>query len=154
MRLMTGLLAGQSFSSELIGDSSLMKRPMERAASPLRLMGAQIETLGGKPPVKVSPSSDLHGIRYELPVASAQVKSSVLLAGLYAKGATEVIEPAVTRDHTERMLLGFGCAVEAAHGHIKLEPPDRLKACSLEVPAIFPPPLFSWWPARSVAAAD
>jgi 3-phosphoshikimate 1-carboxyvinyltransferase len=137
MRLMTGLLAGQSFSSELIGDSSLMKRPMERAASPLRLMGAQIETLGGKPPVKVSPSSDLHGIRYELPVASAQVKSSVLLAGLYAKGKTEVIEPAVTRDHTERMLLGFGCAVDAAHGRITLEPPDRLQACSLEVPGDF-----------------
>jgi 3-phosphoshikimate 1-carboxyvinyltransferase len=74
MRLMTGLLAGQPFASELIGDSSLMKRPMERAATPLRSMGAQIETLGGKPPVKITPSSGLQGIRYELPVASAQVK--------------------------------------------------------------------------------
>lgn len=137
MRLMTGLLAGQAFASELIGDSSLMKRPMERAAAPLRLMGAKIETLGGKPPVKVSPATDLQGIRYELPVASAQVKSSVLLAGLYAKGATEVIEPAVTRDHTERMLLGFGCSVDAAQGHIKLTPPSRLSACSLEVPGDF-----------------
>lgn len=137
MRLMTGLLAGQSFSSELIGDSSLMKRPMERAAAPLRLMGAKIETLGGKPPVKISPSHELHGIRYELPVASAQVKSSVLLAGLCATGVTEVIEPAVTRDHTERMLLGFGCSVDAAQGHIKLTPPARLSACSLDVPGDF-----------------
>jgi len=137
MRLMTGLLAGQPFASELIGDASLMKRPMERAAAPLRLMGAKIETLGGKPPVKISPSNDLRGIRYELPVASAQVKSAVLLAGLYAKGATEVIEPAVTRDHTERMLLGFGCSVDAAHGMIKLEPPERLQSCSLEVPGDF-----------------
>jgi 3-phosphoshikimate 1-carboxyvinyltransferase len=137
MRLMTGLLAGQAFPSELIGDASLMKRPMERAAAPLRLMGANVVTLGGKPPVKISPSSDLRGIRYELPVASAQVKSAVLLAGLYAKGTTEVIEPAVTRDHTERMLLGFGGTVDAAHGHIKLTPPSRLQACSLEVPGDF-----------------
>jgi 3-phosphoshikimate 1-carboxyvinyltransferase len=137
MRLMTGLLAGQPFASELIGDSSLMKRPMERAATPLRSMGAQIETLGGKPPVRITPSSGLQGIRYELPVASAQVKSAVLLAGLYASGTTEVIEPAVTRDHTERMLLGFGCAVDAAHGHIKLTPPSALRACSLEVPGDF-----------------
>lgn len=137
MRLMTGLLSGQGFPSELIGDSSLMKRPMERAATPLRLMGAKIETLGGKPPVKIAPADVLRGIRYELPVASAQVKSSVLLAGLYAKGETEVIEPAVTRDHTERMLVGFGCSVDAAHGHVKLEPPTRLDACSLEVPGDF-----------------
>jgi 3-phosphoshikimate 1-carboxyvinyltransferase len=137
MRLMTGLLSGQSFASELIGDASLMKRPMERAAAPLRLMGANIETLAGKPPVKISPSSGLKGIRYELPVASAQVKSAVLLAGLYANGTTEVIEPAVTRDHTERMLIGFGCSVDSANGHIKLEPPARLEACSLEVPGDF-----------------
>jgi 3-phosphoshikimate 1-carboxyvinyltransferase len=137
MRLMTGLLSGQSFASELIGDSSLMKRPMERAAAPLRLMGAKIETQGGKPPVKISPSTNLHGIRYELPVASAQVKSSVLLAGLYATGVTEVIEPAVTRDHTERMLVGFGCSIDAANGHVRLEPPARLQACSLEVPGDF-----------------
>lgn len=137
MRLMTGLLSGQSFATELIGDSSLMKRPMERAAAPLRLMGARIETLAGRPPVKISPATDLRAIRYELPVASAQVKSSVLLAGLYAKGVTEVIEPAVTRDHTERMLVGFGCSVDAADGHIRLEPPTRLEACSLEVPGDF-----------------
>jgi 3-phosphoshikimate 1-carboxyvinyltransferase len=137
MRLMTGLLAGQSFDSELIGDSSLMQRPMERAAVPLRKMGAQIATLNGKPPVRITGVPALSAIRYELPVASAQVKSAVLLAGLYAKGATTVVEPAVTRDHTERMLLGFGCAVEAAHGVVTLQPPQRLRACSLEVPGDF-----------------
>lgn len=137
MRLMTGLLSGQNFSTELIGDSSLMKRPMERAAAPLRIMGANIETLDGKPPVKISPATRLRGIRYDLPVASAQVKSAVLLAGLYAEGTTEVVEPAVTRDHTERMLVGFGCSVEAAHGHVRLEPPTRLEACALEVPGDF-----------------
>jgi 3-phosphoshikimate 1-carboxyvinyltransferase len=137
MRLMTGLLSGQTFASELIGDSSLMKRPMERAATPLRLMGAQIETKGGKPPVKIAPANALRGIRYELPVASAQVKSSILLAGLYAQGATEVVEPAITRDHTERMLIGFGGSVDAAQGRIRLEPPTRLEACSLEVPGDF-----------------
>lgn len=137
MRLMTGLLSGQSFDSELIGDSSLMKRPMERAAGPLRLMGARIETNNGKPPVKITGGAQLKGIRYELPVASAQVKSAVLLGGLYASGETIVIEPAVTRDHTERMLQAFGCKVEAAHGEVHLTPPTRLEACSLEVPGDF-----------------
>jgi 3-phosphoshikimate 1-carboxyvinyltransferase len=137
MRLMTGLLSGQSFNSELIGDASLMKRPMERAARPLREMGARIETLGGKPPVKITGGAALQGIRYELPVASAQVKSAILLAGLYARGATTLIEPAVTRDHTERMLIGFGCHVMSSNGEVRLEPPAQLKACSLEVPGDF-----------------
>jgi 3-phosphoshikimate 1-carboxyvinyltransferase len=137
MRLMTGLLAGQSFNSELIGDASLMKRPMERAATPLRLMGARIETNNGKPPVKITGGAHLKGIRYELPVASAQVKSAVLLGGLYASGETTVIEPAVTRDHSERMLQAFGCKVESAHGEVRLAPPTRLEACSLEVPGDF-----------------
>ena len=137
MRLMTGLLSGQSFDSELIGDSSLMRRPMERVAKPLREMGAQIETLDGKPPVRIKGGAKLAGIRYELPVASAQVKSAILLAGLYANGATTVIEPAVTRDHTERMLQSFGCSVSAGHGEVRLTPPTRLEACSLEVPGDF-----------------
>jgi 3-phosphoshikimate 1-carboxyvinyltransferase len=137
MRLMTGLLCGQSFDSELIGDSSLMKRPMERAAKPLRQMGARIETLEGKPPVRIKGGAALSGIRYELPVASAQVKSAILLAGLYASGSTTVIEPAVTRDHTERMLQSFGCEVSAAQGEVCLTPPARLNACSLEVPGDF-----------------
>jgi len=137
MRLMTGLLAGQSFDSELIGDASLMKRPMERAAKPLRQMGAHIATLDGKPPVKITGGAKLSGIRYDLPVASAQVKSAVLLAGLYADGPTTVIEPAVTRDHTERMLLSFGCQVDAVHGEVRVTPPLRLDSCSLEVPGDF-----------------
>lgn len=137
MRLMTGLLSAQRFDSELIGDSSLMQRPMERAATPLRQMGARIQTQGGKPPVRISGGSRLKAIHYALPVASAQVKSAVLLAGLFADGVTTVIEPAVTRDHTERMLLGFGCQVDAAQGEVRLTPPQRLQACSLEVPGDF-----------------
>lgn len=137
MRLMTGLLCGQQFDSELIGDASLMNRPMERAATPLRQMGAKIVTLGGKPPVKISGGAQLNGIHYTLPVASAQVKSAVLLAGLYAKGPTTVVESSVTRDHTERMLQGFGCRVDALGGQVRLDPPTRLQACSLEVPGDF-----------------
>lgn len=137
MRLMTGLLAGQSFDSELIGDASLMQRPMERVAGPLRTMGANIETLNGRAPVKIRGGQKLHGMRYVMPMASAQVKSSVLLAGMYADGATTVTEPAVTRDHTERMLLGFGCDVSAVRGTITLKPPRQLNACSLEIPGDF-----------------
>ena len=137
MRLMTGLLCGQQFDSELVGDSSLMNRPMERAAAPLRQMGAKIATLGGKPPVKIGGGAQLSGIHYALPVPSAQVKSAVLLAGLYAKGPTTVVESAVTRDHTERMLQGFGCRVDALGGQVRLDPPTRLQACSLEVPGDF-----------------
>jgi 3-phosphoshikimate 1-carboxyvinyltransferase len=137
MRLMTGLLAGQAFDSELSGDASLLQRPMERVATPLRQMGGRIETASGKPPVRIRGGASLTGIRYELPVASAQVKSAVLLAGLYAQGQTTVIEPAVTRDHTERMLLSFGCRLDAAHGEIRLTPPQRLEACALEVPGDF-----------------
>jgi len=87
--------------------------------------------------VKIKGNASLTGVRYELPMASAQVKSAVLLAGLYAKGPTTVIEPAVTRDHTERMLLSFGCRVASAHGEVVLNPPAQLQACSLEVPGDF-----------------
>ena len=114
MRLMAGILAGQDFDCELIGDASLSKRPMKRVTDPLRLMGAQIETAdGGTPPLKITGtgSHSLKGIDYVLPMASAQVKSCVLLAGLYAEGTTSALEPAPTRDHTERMLNGFGYPV-------------------------------------------
>lgn len=137
MRLMTGLLAGQSFDSELIGDASLMQRPMERVAMPLRSMGANIETRQGKPPVRIHGGHALRGIDYAMPMASAQVKSAVLLAGLYAGGQTTVTEPAVTRDHTERMLLNFGCPVDAAGGRVKLNAPARLIGCRVDVPADF-----------------
>jgi 3-phosphoshikimate 1-carboxyvinyltransferase len=134
MRLFMGLLSAQPFDSELVGDESLMRRPMERAAKPLREMGAQIETRDGKPPVRIKGGATLHGIRYEMPVASAQVKSAVLLAGLYASGTTTVVEPAVTRDHTERMLQAFGCAVRARDGVVSLEAPRQLQAAQVRVP--------------------
>ncbi|BBP43587.1 3-phosphoshikimate 1-carboxyvinyltransferase [Thiosulfativibrio zosterae] len=112
MRLMAGILAGQDFECELIGDASLSKRPMKRVTDPLRQMGAEIDTAeGGMPPLKLKKGQPLKGIQYTLPMASAQVKSCLILAGLYAEGTTEVIEPAPTRDHTERMLNGFGYAV-------------------------------------------
>ena len=137
MRLMTGLLAGQAFDSVLVGDASLMRRPMERAAIPLRAMGAGIETESGRPPVRIRGGRRLAGFEYALPVASAQVKSAILLAGLYAEGATTVVEPAVTRDHTERMLIGFGADVEADRGTITVRPPASLSATSLTVPGDF-----------------
>ena len=137
MRLFAGLLAGQAFDSELIGDASLMRRPMERVAVPLRLMGARIETSAGRPPVRIAGGAKLHAIHYELPVASAQVKSALLLAGLYAEGTTTIIEPAITRDHSERMLRSFGATLRAADRSIEIEPPAQLHACQLEIPGDF-----------------
>jgi len=137
MRLFLGLLAGQRFTSRLVGDASLSRRPMERVAAPLRSMGARIDTTDGRPPVTVHGGMRLHGIRYQLPVASAQVKSALLLAGLYAQGATELVEPAPTRDHTERMLQGFGVAVERGPRTVRLAGPAQLAACDVAVPADF-----------------
>jgi len=137
MRLMMGLLAGQSFDSTLIGDESLMRRPMERVAAPLRLMGARIETKDGRPPVKIRGTPRLKGIDYRLPVASAQVKSALLLAGLSAAGETQLTEPAPTRDHTERMLGAFGVRVERAGPTIALEGGQPLRGTYLSVPADF-----------------
>jgi len=137
MRLLTGLLAGQSFDSTLIGDASLSKRPMRRVTDPLARMGAQIDTQDGLPPLRVHGGRPLHGIRYELPVASAQVKSALLLAGLYAEGSTEVIEPHPTRDYTERMLAAFGWPIEFSPGYAKLEGGHRLRATDVVVPADF-----------------
>ncbi len=136
MRLLAGLLSAQHFASCLVGDSSLMKRPMLRVADPLRLMGAMIHTgEKGYPPLDIQPSEGLQGIEYELPVASAQVKSSLLLAGLYASGETVVIEPAVTRDHTERMLKAFGYSLNVSGSRISLAGGGHLKACNIEIPA-------------------
>src|SRR6478735_7075531 len=134
MRLFMGLLSAQSFDSVLVGDASLMRRPMERVAKPLRSMGALVETTDGKPPVIIRGGASLRGIHYEMPVASAQVKSAVLLAGLYAAGETTVIEPAVTRDHTERMLQAFGCEVRARDGVVTLAAPQSLQAADIRVP--------------------
>jgi 3-phosphoshikimate 1-carboxyvinyltransferase len=136
MRLLTGLLAGQSFDTVLVGDSSLMKRPMERVATPLRQMGAVIETTDGKPPVRISGGRGLQGADHQLKVASAQVKSAILLAGLYARGGTSVTEPAVTRDHTERMLRAFGVEV-AVEGRRTSLTPGILRGTRIDVPADF-----------------
>jgi 3-phosphoshikimate 1-carboxyvinyltransferase len=137
MRLMMGLLAPQTFDATLIGDASLMRRPMERVAEPLRLMGARLDTHEGRPPVVIHGSPGLRGIEYTLPVASAQVKSALLLAGLAASGRTVLREPAPSRDHTERMLRAFGVQLEERGGVIALEGGQSLRATALEVPADF-----------------
>ncbi len=136
MRLMAGILAGQAFDSELIGDESLSKRPMKRVSDPLGAMGAAIAAAeGGRPPLRIAGGRKLHGIDYQMPVASAQVKSCLLLAGLYAEGETSVTEPAPTRDHTERMLRGFSYAVKTQGARVSLQGGGRLKACDIDVPA-------------------
>ncbi|MBV8403032.1 MAG: 3-phosphoshikimate 1-carboxyvinyltransferase [Gammaproteobacteria bacterium] len=137
MRLMMGLLAPQPFDSTLIGDASLMRRPMERVAEPLRRMGASITTQSGRPPVVVHGTPHLTGITYTLPVASAQVKSALLLAALAARGTTQLTEPAPSRDHTERMLRAFGVELSQHAGVIGLEGGQPLRATSLAVPADF-----------------
>lgn len=137
MRLFMGLLSGQPFDSILVGDSSLMRRPMERAAAPLRLMGAKIETRDGKPPVTIRGNASMKGIDFVMPMASAQVKSAVLLAGLRASGETRVTEPAPTRDHTERMLGGFGVEIHREGATATLRGGQRLRATHIEVPADF-----------------
>ena len=136
MRLFSGLLAAQSFDSELTGDESLSKRPMGRVADPLRAMGAIIETgEGGRPPLKIRGGQTLTGIHYDMPVASAQVKSCLLLAGLYAEGLTSVTEPAPTRDHTERMLEGFGYHVHRDTSTSSVARGGQLTATAIDVPA-------------------
>lgn len=136
MRLMCGLLAGQSFSSTLIGDASLSKRPMKRVIAPLAQMGATIASQDGRAPLAVSPvAGGLKPVHYASPVASAQVKSCVLLAGLYADGVSTVTEPEASRDHTERMLQAFGVKIAAREGYAALRGGQSLKAISIAVPA-------------------
>lgn len=137
LRLMMGLLAAQPFDSTLVGDSSLMKRPMERVAAPLRKMGARIETTDGRPPVVIRGGAVLRAIDFQMPVASAQVKSAVLLAALQASGRTHVHEPAPTRDHTERMLAAFGVEVLRHGNTISMEGGQSLRATALTVPGDF-----------------
>ncbi len=135
MRLFTGLLCGQQFDSVLCGDSSLSGRPMNRVIQPLSRMGAQINSTDGRPPLRIAGGQELRGIDYELPVASAQVKSAVLLAGLYADGSTSVTEPAVTRDHTERMLSSMGVTLNRSGSKISLRGCTTLQAVDVDVPA-------------------
>jgi len=137
MRLFTGLLSAQSFNSRLIGDASLMKRPMERVAKPLREMGADVRTRSGTPPVDIGGGRRLRGIEYTMPVASAQVKSAILLAALYADSATTVIAPAINRDHSERMLGSCGVRIDTEGLRTTLHPPERLSNQRFNVPGDF-----------------
>lgn len=137
MRLFMGLLAPQKFDSTLVGDESLMRRPMERVAGPLRLMGANIGTQDGLPPIAIGGSAPMHAIDYVLPVASAQIKSALLLAGLQVAGTTRVTEPAPTRDHTERMLRAFGARVLREGPAISIEGGQSLRGTPIQVPADF-----------------
>lgn len=154
MRLLTGLLAGQTFNSTLVGDASLSKRPMRRVTDPLTAMGAAITTRDGMPPLEIHGGHGLRGIRYELPVASAQVKSALLLAGLYAKGETEIIEPHPTRDYTERMLSAFGWPIHFSPGHARLEGGRALRATDVDVPADFSSAAFFMVAASIVPDSD
>jgi len=135
IRLFTGLLAGQKFSSELIGDESLSQRPMSRVIKPLSMMGASIEANDGRPPLHIEGGQSLGGLVYRLPVASAQVKSAILLAGLYADGEIAVIEPAVTRDHTERMLRSMGASLDKGETQIIMQGGQALAGTDIMVPA-------------------
>ena len=137
LRLLTGILAGQEGRFELTGDESLRARPMDRVAEPLTRMGACITTANGLPPVVVEGTDALNGIDYSLPVASAQVKSAILLAGLNADGPTTVVEPAPTRDHTELMLESAGARVRRRPSSVSVEPASRLRLDEVVVPGDF-----------------
>jgi 3-phosphoshikimate 1-carboxyvinyltransferase len=136
MRLLTGVLSGQHGTFTLTGDPSLSARPMERIAEPLRLMGVELETTDGHAPLTVT-GGPARGIAYELPVASAQVKSALLLAGLYADGETTVVEPLPTRDHTESLLEAAGARVRRRPRSVTVEPVERLRLGEVEVPGDF-----------------
>jgi 3-phosphoshikimate 1-carboxyvinyltransferase len=137
MRLLSGLLAGQPFNSTLTGDESLESRPMRRVTAPLALMGAEIETQeNGTAPLHIKgKAGQLQGINYDMPIASAQVKSCLLLAGMYAEGDTTVTEPAPTRDHTERMLTGFGYPVKRQGSTATINNQGKLTATQIDVPS-------------------
>lgn len=138
VRLMTGLLSAQSFDSELIGDASLMTRPMMRVIEPLRTMNADISCSDkGTLPIKITGGNQLKAIDYELPVASAQLKSCLLLAGLYAEGTTSIIENKATRDHTERMLGAFSHPVTRNGNKISITKADKLIGTQISIPADF-----------------
>lgn len=134
MRLLAGLLSAQSFDSELIGDTSLSRRPMERIRRPLLQMGAHLMTQAGSPPLLIRGGQSLQGITYEMPEASAQVKSCLLLAGMYARGETRVIEPGLTRDHTERMLASFSYPVRQTEQVIVIHAEGECQGTEITVP--------------------
>ncbi|MFY2764911.1 3-phosphoshikimate 1-carboxyvinyltransferase [Arenimonas sp. MALMAid1274] len=155
MRLLAGLLAGQAFESVLVGDASLSRRPMGRVITPLRQMGTRIDAAeGGLPPLTIHANNVLQAIDYELPVASAQVKSAVLLAGLYARGETRVREPHPTRDYTERMLAAFGWPVRFRPGEAVVPGGHALRATAVSVPADFSSAAFFLVAASLVPGSD
>ncbi|HVI26562.1 MAG TPA: 3-phosphoshikimate 1-carboxyvinyltransferase [Xanthomonadaceae bacterium] len=154
MRLLAGLLAGQRFDSALTGDPSLSRRPMGRVIEPLARMGARIDAEAGLPPLRIHGGQALHGIDYALPVASAQVKSALLLAGLYAHGETRIREPHPTRDYTERMLRAFGWPIAFAAGEARLSGGHRLRATDVVVPADFSSAAFFLVAASVVPGSD
>jgi len=155
MRLLAGLLAGQRFDSVLIGDASLSKRPMARVIDPITRMGGLIESeSGGLPPLRIRGGRVLRGIDYSLPVASAQVKSAVLLAGLYAHGETRIDEPHPTRDYSERMLHAFGWPIAFGPGWARLSGGHRLRPTPLHVPADFSSAAFFIVAASLVPGSD
>jgi 3-phosphoshikimate 1-carboxyvinyltransferase len=135
MRLLTGILAGQSFKSTLTGDEQLLRRPIQRVIDPLSKMGAMINSSKGHAPLEVK-GNLLHGITYEMPVASAQVKSAILLAGLFADGPTTIYQPSLSRDHTERMLLSMNAAINIEDKRIEIQP-SKLEPLSIHIPADF-----------------
>jgi 3-phosphoshikimate 1-carboxyvinyltransferase len=135
MRLLTGILSGQKFTSTLVGDESLSRRPMDRIIKPLTMMGAHIESMDARAPLKIVGGKPLAGITYSMPVASAQVKSTVLMASLYAAGETTILEPATTRDHTERMLEAMGVSLHLAERRVTMEGKQQPVGCELQVPA-------------------
>lgn len=137
MRLLAGLLCGQAFDSTLVGDASLMRRPMERVAAPLRRMGADIRTSNGRPPLVIAGDRPLRGCAHHLDLPSAQVKSAILLAGLHANGRTTVGEPQPSRDHTERMLGAFGVPVSRDDASVSIVGPATLAATRIDVPGDF-----------------
>ncbi|PJJ98049.1 3-phosphoshikimate 1-carboxyvinyltransferase [Lysobacteraceae bacterium NML75-0749] len=155
MRLLAGLLAAQPFACQLIGDESLGSRPMRRVSEPLAQMGADIRTAeAGRPPLSISPIAQLQGMDYASPVASAQVKSAVLLAGLQAAGETCVREPHPTRDYTERMLHAFGVAIEYRPGFARICGGQRLAATDIEVPGDFSSAAFALVAASLIPGSD
>jgi 3-phosphoshikimate 1-carboxyvinyltransferase len=155
MRLLAGLMAGQGFDAVLVGDESLSRRPMNRVVLPLRQMGAVIDTaVDGRPPLHIHGGARLRGIRYALPVASAQVKSALLLAGLYASGETQTIEPHPTRDYSERMLRAFGAEIDFEPGRARIRGGQRLRATDVEVPADFSSAAFFIVAASLVPGSD
>lgn len=155
MRLLTGLLSGQDFESVLVGDESLSRRPMRRVIEPLQRMGARIESgEGGTAPLRIKISNSFQGIDYALPIASAQVKSAILLAGLYARGETHVREPHPTRDYTERMLAAFGSPIAFRPGEAAMLGGFPLQAANIDVPADFSSAAFFLVAASLVPGSD